>query len=187
MQKRGTEKRKAAKRGRIEPKAPKVARVRLKDLKPAALAAEEIIESQKKAAKYVGRSERTIRRWVKEGMPTAKVNGKTAYVKSMLDYFKASEGKQVTEDRKREQTAQADLKQIKAKLLEMDLKIREGKLIEREEIEKQWVQRIQIVKRGFLGMGRKLAPQLAKLKDPRKVQEIIDKEARQIILKFTKR
>lgn len=77
--------------------------------KPAALAADEIIESQKKAAKYVGRSERTIRRWVREGMPTAKVNGKTVYVKSMLDYFKASEGKQITEDRKREQVAVLDL------------------------------------------------------------------------------
>ena len=112
--------------------------------KPAALAADEIIESQKKAAKYVGRSERTIRRWVKEGMPTAKVDGKTVYVKSMLDYFKASEGKQVTEDRKREQVAQADLKS------------RQKLLIDREEVEAGRVARVLAVTKGLNAMQRRI-------------------------------
>jgi len=72
----------------------------------------------------------------------------------------------------------------KAKLLAMDLKVRTGELIERQEIERQWVQRIQAVKRAFLGLGRKLAPQLARLKDPRKIQARIDAQIREIITTF---
>jgi len=47
------------------------------------------------------------------------------------------------------------------------------------------VARIQAIKREFLGLGRKLAPQLARLKDPRKIQARINAQIREIITTFT--
>jgi len=144
------------------------------------------LNSQKAAAKYAQVTVRTIRRWVKAGMPTGKLNGKTIYIKEMLDFYKLNEGKETSGDRKREQKAQADYKTTKAQLLELELKIKQGQLIACEDIERERIVRILTVKRALLGLGRTLAPQLAKTKDPRKIQSRIDKEVRLIIEKFAK-
>jgi len=152
---------------------------------PAGISPDQIIEGTKLAAEYAKVSARTIRRWVQEGMYCGRRGTKRIYIKNVLDVYKLHHGKELCEDRKREQTAEADYKEIKAKLLAMDLKVRTGELIERQEIERQWVQRIQAVKRAFLGLGRKLAPQLARLKDPRKIQARIDAQIREIITTFT--
>lgn len=151
----------------------------------AGIAPDQIIESTKEAAKYAHVSARTVRRWVQEGMYAGKRGTKRIYIKNVLDVFKLHHGKELCPDRKREQMAEADYKEIKAKLLSMDLKVRTGELIEKAEIEKQWVQRIQAVKRAFLGLGRKLAPQLGRIKDPRKIQARIDEQVREIITTFT--
>lgn len=152
---------------------------------PAGIAPDQIIESTKLAASYARVSARTIRRWVQEGMYCGRRGTKRIYIKNVLDVYKLHHGKELSKDRKREQTAEADYKVVKAKLLEMDLKVRTGELIEREAIERQGVQRIQTVKRAFLGLGRKLAPQLARLKDPRKIQARIDAQIQEIITTFT--
>ncbi|HUW18252.1 MAG TPA: helix-turn-helix domain-containing protein [Sedimentisphaerales bacterium] len=152
----------------------------------AGIAPDQIIESTKEAAKYARVSARTVRRWVQEGMYAGKRDGKRIYIKNVLDVYKLHHGKEFSEDRKREQTAEADYKEIKAKLLAMDLKVRTGELIEREAIDRQRVQRIQAVKRAFLGLGRKLAPQLGPIKDPRKIQARIDEQVREIIGIFAK-
>jgi len=144
------------------------------------------LNSQKAAAKYAKVNVRTIRRWVQAGMPTGKLDGKTIYIAEMLDFYKLNEGKETSKDRKREQKAQADYKTTKAQLLELELKIKQGELIERDSIEKERILRILTVKRALLGLGRTLAPQLATIKNPRKIQSRIDKEVRTIIEKFAK-
>ena len=144
------------------------------------------LNSQKAAAKYAKVNTRTIRRWVQAGMPTGKLDGKTIYIAEMLDFYKLNEGSQTSGDRKREQKAQADYKTTKAQLLELELKIKQGELIERDSIEKERILRILTVKRALLGLGRTLAPQLATIKNPRKIQSRIDKEVRTIIEKFAK-
>lgn len=144
------------------------------------------LNSQKAAAKYAHVTVRTIRRWVKAGMPTGKLDGKTIYIEEMLDFYKLNEGKETGKDRKREQKAQADYKTTKAQLLELELKIKQGRLIAFEDIEKERIVRILTVKRALLGLGRKLAPGLANIKDPRKIQGRINKEMRSIIEGFAK-
>lgn len=144
--------------------------------------AAQIIKTQKEAAAYVGRDTRTIRRWVANGMP---ITAEGHYIKTMLDMFKVSEGDQ-SEDRQRHQKADADLKETKAKLAEMELELRTGEWLGREQVERDSVRKITTVKRALLGLGRKISPQLAALRQPRKIQKIIDDTVREIIENFAK-
>jgi len=148
----------------------------------AVIAASQLIETQKEAAEYAGVNTRTIRRWEDEGMPKTEDD---FYIRSMLDIFKANKGSQITEDKARLQSAEANYKETKAKLLEIELKIKQGQLLPLEAIEKARIARILAVKRAWLGQGRKLAKRLAALKDPRKIQALLDDENRMIITGFT--
>ena len=122
--------------------------------KKGALAAEQIIKTQKQAAEYAGVRTRTIRRWLAAGMPRSQEG---RYIKTMVDFYKRNDGREVSDDRKREVSAQADYKTTKAKLLEMELGLKQGRLVPREDIEKETVRKIIAVKRGLLGMVRKIA------------------------------
>ena len=142
----------------------------------------ELVKSQRLAGRYAGVSERTVRRWVKAGMPRTAAGH---YFKAMLDVYKSNEGSQPTEAKKKGQTADAEYKDAKAKLMQMDLDVREGQLVPLGEIEQGRVQRILAVKRALMGQGRKLGPQLANTRDARKCQKIIDDDNRAIIEAFS--
>lgn len=149
----------------------------------ATLAEQQICRTQAEAADFAGVSKRTIRRWSTVGML------KTAegyYIKSQLRFFQKHEGIAPSQDRQREQKAQADYKTTKASLLELELKIKEGRLIEAGQIEKQNVRKVQSLKRNLLGLGRKTAPRLAKIKDPRKIAAFIDGEIKEMIKGFAR-
>lgn len=148
----------------------------------AAIAAESIVKGQAAAAAYAGVSVRTIRNWKKEGMPVAEGGG---YIKGMLDFYKKNEGSRPTEAKTKGQTADAEYKDAKAQLMQMELLLRQGKLVPIEEIEAGRVNRIITVKRALLGLGRKLAPQLAKVKTEKKIAAIINTEARDMIESFS--
>lgn len=147
----------------------------------AAIADNQIIKTQKEASEYASVNTRTVRRWAKADMPLTKDG---YYIKSMLDFYKKNEGQQPTEDKNRQQKAEADLKETKAKLAQMELELKTGELIRREDIEKGRIARIQAVKRGLLGLGRKLAKRVAAIKNPRKIEAIITEEVRYLIEGF---
>jgi len=142
------------------------------------------LRTQKQAARYAKVDERTIRRWAKRGMPRPPDGG---YQKWILDFYKQNEGQGPTGDRQRELKAQADLKETKAKLAQIELDIATGKLVAVEQIEQERIRRILVVKRALLGMGRKLAPALAKTKAPQKIKQIIDELVKSIIEGFANR
>jgi DNA-binding transcriptional MerR regulator len=144
-------------------------------------ASDSIIADQKKAAKYAGVSDRTIRRWVKEKMP---LTNKGHYIKHFLDVWKQNDGKPPTEEKNRQQKAEAEYKELKTKLLQIEFDIKTGKLIPLENIQKDRIQKIQMVKRALLGLGRKLAKNLTGLNEPREIQAIIDQEVKGIIEGF---
>jgi excisionase family DNA binding protein len=122
------------------------------------LAADQIIGSQREAARYAGVTERTIRRWASEkGMPQTQ-DGR--YIRSFLDVYKANEGHQPTDDLRRIDAAEADYKEIKAKLAKFELDVKQGKLISLEDETEERIKRITAVKRQLLGLPRKLAPRL---------------------------
>jgi len=145
------------------------------------IADSQILKTQTEAAEYAGVDTRTIRRWKKEGLP---ITDDGYYIKGMLDIFKKNKGQQISEDRQKQESAETDLKETKAKLLKIELKIKQGQLIDIAEIEKGRVGRIQAVKQALLGQGRRIAKQLAAIKEPRKIQMIIDGENKIIIRRF---
>lgn len=147
----------------------------------AEIAAEQVLATQKEAAEYASVSTRTIRRWKSENMPMT-ADGK--YIKPMLDYYKQNEGKGTTEEKKRMAVAGADVKEVKAKLLELELELKQGKLVYRADVDRETIRKILAVKRALLGMGRKIADRVSRLKDPRKIQRVIDTEAKEIITGF---
>ena len=149
--------------------------------KAAAIADGEILKTQKEAAAYAEVSTRTVRRWVEAKMPRTEAGH---YIKAMLIFYRDNEGNQPTEAKAKGQAADADYKGAKARLMEIELSVKEGKLIPADQIEAGRVARILAVKRALLGLGRKLAPQLAKIKDERKIQNIINNEARAMIKGF---
>ena len=87
-----------------------------------ALADAEIIKTQKEAAKYAKVSERTIRRWVTAGMPRTETGH---YIKAMLDFYRDNEGNQPTEARAKGHQADAEYKDAKAKLMQMELQVKQ--------------------------------------------------------------
>ena len=149
--------------------------------KAAAIADGEIIRTQALAGRYAGVSERTVRRWVKAGMPKTEAGH---YIKAMLDFYKKNEGNQPTEAKKKGQTADAEYKDAKARLMQMELEVKQGTLVPLAEIEQGRIKRILMVKRALLGLGRQMAPQIAKIRDERKVQKIINDVVRNIIEGF---
>jgi len=141
----------------------------------------EILKTQQEAADYAGVSKRTVRRWVAEGMPQA---GTSGYLKLYLDKYKTGGRPPPSGNRLRIQAAEADYKETKAKLLQMELDLRQGRLIRLEDQDQKDVQRTLVLKRTFLYLGRKLAPRLAATKSARQCKEYIDKEIRAMLETF---
>ena len=146
------------------------------------LAEGQVLTGQKAAAAYAGVSVRTIRYWKAAGMPVAEGGG---YIKGMLDFYKKNEGLQPTEEKKAALSADADYKTTRARLLAMELDLKQGKLLAADEIKAGRVARILTVKRALLGLGRKLAPQLAKITDEKRIAAVINNECRNIIKGFS--
>jgi hypothetical protein len=149
----------------------------------AEIAADEAIESQKKAARYAGVDARTVRRWQTNGMLTAKRGGRTVYIKSQLDLFRRSQGRQLSEDRKREQKADADYKERKVEELELQIKQLRADYIDRAEVEKGNIARVQVLKRALLALERKVAGRMP-AKYRRRVQQAIHTEVVEMINGF---
>jgi len=147
----------------------------------AAFEAGEIIKTQSEAARYLGVNTRTIRRYKERGMP---VTAQGFYIKQMLDFYKAQENAP-SGDKQRESKAQADLKELKAKLLEIELAIKEGRLLNRDEVEAANVRKILFMKRSLMRLGRATAPRLLKMRSAAKIKKYIDKEIRKIIEGFS--
>ena len=141
----------------------------------------EVLATQAEAAKYAGVSKRTIRNWVQAGMPQAGTKG---YLKLYLNKFKSGGRPAPTGDKKRIQVAEADFKESKATLLQMELDLRQGRVIKVEDQEIKDVQTIMSFKRNFLGLGRLLAQRLASARSPRVCKGLVDKEVKKIIADY---
>jgi len=145
-----------------------------------AFAESQILRTRQNAAKYAGVCVRTIGRWVKGGMMRT---DRDYYIKSQLDIFKQNEGQAPNEHKVRVTKASADVKEVQAELLKMDLVNRQKKYHSVEECLQRDIARILAVKRALMGMGRKMAQQFPK-KQRRKIQAVCNQEARNICDNF---
>lgn len=131
----------------------------------------EFIKTQAEAARFLETSTRTIRRWTSEGLAKTE----QGYRKKDLIKWQLNKGRPPTETRERIQTAEADFKETKAKLLEYDLKVKKGQLIDIEEVERRKIKQIIVAKRILLSLPRKL-PTLLKNKSTKKMKQVIKGE-----------
>lgn len=141
-----------------------------------------VFATQKAAADYAGVTPRTIRNWVTErNMPKAENGG---YLASVLDLYKnTAEGTPGDMHIDRKNMAEAENKEIKTKLLALELAVRTGKLIDAKVVEAERVARIMDVKRVLKGLPRKLPPRL-KGKSTRAMTKIINEEVEHCINVF---
>ena len=149
----------------------------------AEVADSEIVGSQAEAALFLGKSTRTIRRYEKEGMPTAARNGKKVYIKSILLLYAANEGKKPTQAKTKKEEGSADLTATRAELAKMELETRRGEWIKKADYDRRDIERIQVVKKSLLGLPRKMVP-LLRDQTPARMQEILKKEVVFIINSF---
>lgn len=144
----------------------------------------QIFKTQRQAADYTDVSVRTIQRWLKAGMP---VTEDGYFIAGILDFFKRSGARAVDENRQRLARAEAELKETKAALANIELQKQKGELLYASDIEQKNAMKVIAIKRALLGLGRGLALQLSKMGDnPARIQDVIDREIRQIIGNFAK-
>lgn len=139
--------------------------------------ADQLVRTQAEAARYVGVSERTIRRWIKNGM--ARTADKY-YIKSVLEVYKQNEGDKPSEARERKQEAEARLKEVNANLAEVKLTNIQGGFVRAEEVRKTDIEKILVLKRSLLGQGSRLMDRLA-MKTPQQVKAVLDEDNRHSI------
>lgn len=121
----------------------------------------EIFETIAAASEYTGKTERTIRRWVADGMARTENGG---YIKAVLDQWNRDNSGggsgSLFEHKQRKDAADAEYREIKSKLAQIELAIAEGKYLPREEVERGRIERIDTVKRILLSLRMKLPPML---------------------------
>ncbi|MFA5324335.1 MAG: hypothetical protein WC373_16790 [Smithella sp.] len=140
-----------------------------------------IVDSQEKVAKAFNVSDRTVRHWVKDGMPLAN-NGQYDLTEIQAWRF-VKKHPEKKDGKGSSEKWEARFREMKAKLAELEYQKKLGALIPREDVEKQSVQRIIAVKRAFLGLPRAMAPQLVGL-EAREVEGVLAKRINEIINDF---
>lgn len=140
----------------------------------------DLLKTQAGAAKYAGCDERTIRRWINNGMPLTKDN---QYSKMMLDLFKKGGGRAPNEHKDRDIQAGADIKTIRAKLYELEYKVKTGELIDADDEQQRRLYQVVVVRQALLAMPRRIGPQLVG-KSARKIIKLLREEVEFIINTF---
>jgi phage terminase Nu1 subunit (DNA packaging protein) len=144
-----------------------------------------VVHTQDDIAKAFDVTERTVRRWIRDGMPVAQDG---SY--SLLDIkeWRERRSKKGSKKTKPEDADQPNwesrFRRAKALKAELDYKRAHGELISVEEVEAGRVERILVVKKALLGFPKQVAPQLAGL-GPREIQTILDQRIREVIAKFS--
>jgi len=149
-----------------------------------------VVYGPEPVAKHFGVTVRTVQLWVKKGMPKSgkyydlvqcelwrqKQQEQEASTSGDGDGEEAGESKSYWS--KREIKARAELK-------EMELRQRQGELIEAKNVEKFFVARIIAVKQGLLTLSRSLPPLLYG-KNEREMEAIISKKVRELLEGFAR-
>ncbi len=136
--------------------------------------------------KVFGISSRWYRQLVKEGLAPEVIRGQIDFVaaaKALIDYYrKLSEGQgslTLTDERK-------ELVKVQRQLKELEFLVKKGKLIPRENVLQEFLNRIAVVKTGMLSLSRSLPGKLTN-KDGREMGVVIKRQVIQLLEKFSRR
>ena len=141
------------------------------------------VKTTKEIAKAFKISHRSAQRWAEEGMP------KTSdgfYDLTEIYAWRLAKLEQKNEDESKVVRWEDYFRQYKALLAELEYKRKLSEVVSREEVEQDWIERILTVKKAFLSLPKRLAPQVVGV-DIRTAEAVIDKRIREIISGFAKR
>lgn len=68
-----------------------------------------------------------------------------------------------------------------AKLRELELKEKQGRLIDRTQVERTWFEHARLIRDGILSIPDRLSALMASISDPHKVHQLLDSELRKAL------
>ncbi len=149
---------------------------------------DKIVDDIALVASHVGKSRRTVFRWVKKGMPTLP-DGR--FDLDQIDLWLQKRNgigepavQASTEDGK--DFWDKENKKHQAKLRELEYRKRKRELIERRQIDDLLVGRVQAVKAGLLALERSLPPELIACKTEREMSSVIRRHVRGLLERYSK-
>jgi hypothetical protein len=159
---------------------------------------DSIIVGQKAVAEVFGVTERTVRNWIKAGMP--KLSKRRFDRQQIQAWMDRKDGQVATrpaglwgDPRQPELPVSSGKdfwdgqnKMFQAQRRELELKQRRGELVERAEVEQLFVARIMAVKQGLLILARALPPQLATCSNEREMEPIIHRAVHNLLEDFAR-
>jgi len=137
-----------------------------------------VVDTHEKVAKAFGVSDRTIRHWVKDGMPVCS-NGKFDLLEIRTWRYlrnKRNEGKKTSS----RESWETRFRKHKALSAQIDYEERIGRLILREVVEKELVVLSMTVKMALLSLPKELAPQLEGL-NVRQINDLLSRRIKEVI------
>lgn len=131
-------------------------------------------------ARHLSMSVRTLQNWHTSGQIRQTKNGywSTRGIAN-LAIRKNEELRKEKDEEKEKPSGDKDeldlrLKRIKIEREEIQLAVERGSVVSKAEVEHQFIQKIMVLKRALLSMGRELASALCFQEDPKTVQSLID-------------
>lgn len=156
---------------------------------------EHIVRTQQEVAEYFKKNVRTVKRWVKRGMPELpdgydlQAIEKWAVREDLIKRRSAARQEGGNGDRglSGEVIEEIDYKQenekLKLKIKKFEFAQTLGKFISRDEVERENITKITIVKRALLAQPRSIAPRLVGL-EAREIEAVLMEHNRDIIMRF---
>ena len=153
-----------------------------------------IVATQREAAAHFAVSVRTLRSWRESGCPGKRGRYSLA---AIADWYEERQGG----SRSRNGTAagagdpegdedglsywDTRFRRARARIHELDLQIRSGEAVATSVVHQSFIGRVLEVRRGLMGMGRALGPQVVGL-GAREASRVIDKYARELLVEYAR-
>lgn len=157
-----------------------------------------IVDSMDRVRRHFGKSLRQVQRWARQGMPILS-GGRydLGQIEAWRRLKKGGRGPAAAGDPRGQ--GQPDLvaegdkdywdmrqKRAQARQRELDLRRKQGELVERSEVEALFIARIMAVKQGLLNFSRGLPPQLIHCREEREMEVIIARAIRELLESFSR-
>ncbi|MBN2120689.1 MAG: hypothetical protein JW734_06510 [Candidatus Omnitrophica bacterium] len=143
------------------------------------------LRTQEEVGQALHVSARTVRNWVKEGLP--KTPEGYYSLLEILAWQAVKDKKGAAGDEKEKQFWEIEYRKYKAKLAELELKKAYGLVLDKEEVEKGQVARILAVKQTMFAVPRTAAPVIAPMDNPREIEAYLRGLMRYICEQFASR
>lgn len=134
-------------------------------------------------------SERTLARYVEQGMPRTGVGKKARYGPEAIEWYvnsKIEEAAPVSSDDLDLKAEQARKTAADADMQELRLRIRKGQVVEVKEVKRLQTQAYSVIRSKILGWPSKVTPRIAVNGNMAKVKAILEQETNELLMELVK-